>query len=95
MGISIEAKTPKSAPPKSKKPKSKKDAAMTMDTTEKELTKQKRVADVKRKIENEERELQLLINKKGQKTHAGKARLAKGGSVKKYSSGGGVLRKAK
>ena len=90
MGISIKAKNSKSAPPKSKK-----DAAITMDITEKELTKQKRIANEKRRIANEERELKRLINEAGEKTHAIKARLAKGGSVKKYSSGGGVLRKAK
>jgi len=83
MGISIEAKTPKSAPPKSKE-----DAAKTMAATELELTEKKRTAD---KI----RAFQRLMKQAGKKTHAGKARLAKGGSVKKYSRGGGVLRKAK
>ena len=71
-------------------PKSKEDAAKTMATTENKLTKQKRVADVKRKIANEERELQRLMDKLGKTTDAGNARLAKGGSVKKYARGGGV-----
>jgi hypothetical protein len=83
MGISIEAKTPKSAPPKSKE-----DAAKTMAATELELTEKKRTADKRRAF-------QRLMKQAGKKTDAGKARLAKGGSVKKYSSGGGVLRKAK
>ena len=90
----IKAKNPKSAPPKSKK-----DAAKTMATTENKITKQKRVADKVRKeekkIANEEREFKRRMKQAGEKTDAGKARLAKGGSVKKYARGGGVLRKAR
>ena len=80
MGISPEAKNPKSAPPKSKE-----DAAKTMATTENKLTKQKRVADKvrneKRKIADEERAFKLLMKQAGKRTDAGKAELAKGGMI--------------
>ena len=63
-----------------------------MATTENKLTKQKRVADVKRNIANEEKEVQRLMKQGEKRTYAKNARLSKGGSVqrKAYANGGSV-----